>query len=137
MECQECGMEVEKPTHFEETLDVCFTCLRASIPKIESSVTITRPLGRLRCIFCLGKIIMFKPPKKIDTFTDGATKGIISAFHPVCKLRFLNELDRRGYTPLMIGKKPRKRYPKKKKKRTLPVIRNLEDMKKWITKQGQ
>ena len=138
MNCLECGAEIEEPTHFETQVEVCMRCIRKRIPKIEPKTKIKRPLSKLKCVYCLGTIYSYKTKKQIEILTSRAVHGIVGVHHPICKRRFIGELQRRGYNVLVETKLKRKktsRKKKQKKKVDLPNITNAEDMKKWITKQ--
>jgi hypothetical protein len=129
---------MEEPTHFEDQLEVCMRCIRKKIPKIEPKIEIKRPLSKLKCVFCLGIIYSYKTKKQIEILTSRAVHGIAGVHHPICKRRFIAELERRGYSVLLEPKTKRKRTKtsrKKKKKVDIPKITSAEDMKKWITKQ--
>jgi len=97
-------------------------------------VEIRRPLAKLKCVYCLGTIYSYKTKKKLEMMTNQAITGIAGAHHPICKRRFVAELERRGYSVLYVTKVKRTRTSRKKKQ-VEPKISNLEDMKKWITKQ--
>ena len=136
MNCSECGEPIDEPTHFETQIEVCLRCIRKNIPKINPKVEIKRPLSKLSCVYCLGTIYSYTAKKKVETMTNQAVTGIAGAHHPICKRRFIAELERRGYSVLYETKvKRRTKTSRKKKKQVDPKIGSLEDMKKWITKQ--
>lgn len=137
MICSECGEPINEPTHAETQVEVCIRCIRKNIPQINPKITIKRPLSKLKCVYCLGTIYSYKTKKRIESMTNQAVTGIAGAHHPVCKRKYIAELERRGYSVLYETKVRRKRTKtsRKKKKVKDPNINNLEDMKKWITKQ--
>ena len=84
----------------------------------------------------MGTIYTYKTIKQTELMTNQAVVGIAGAHHPICKRRFIAELERRGYSVLYETKVKRKRTKTSRKKKVKkPKIDNLEDMKKWITKQ--
>ena len=138
MNCLECGVIIEEPTNFEVEIEVCMRCIRKRIPKIEPKVEIKRPLSKLKCVYCLGTIYSYRAKKRGEVLTSKAVHGIAGVHHPICKRRFIAELERRGYNVLIETKLKRtktSRKKKNKKKVDLPNITSAEDMKKWITKQ--
>lgn len=136
MNCSECGEPIDEPTHAETQVEVCMRCIRKNIPQINPKIKIKRPLGKLKCVYCLGTIYTYKTIKQTELMTNQAVVGIAGAHHPICKRRFIAELERRGYSVLYETKVKRKRTKTSRKKKVKkPKIDNLEDMKKWITKQ--
>lgn len=139
MICSECGEPIDDPTYAETKVETCLRCIRKKIPQINPKIEIKRPLSKLKCVYCLGTIYSYNAKNKHELLTNKAVVGIAGVHHPICKKRFIAELERRGYSVLyetkIKKKRKRTKTSRKKKKQSTPDIKNVEDMKKWITKQ--